>query len=385
MPPQPHDPLWKRALWATPFLPLAIWPWLEPEASAAHAIPYLLQMAQDGVWTSSNGEITLSMTEPRLHIPLLDNAMGPLLAVFTPSMTGIDPVSRLQMISFLADVGPLFAVGMLEKFRRRHHWSAILYPILFAIASQVLGIGKLAGAYFLVESFWSPTLNPATARGASMPPAAVYSLLGAMLLVFYPPLVASYFAPTVEGRVVSNAVWQLFPILVSSAQAVLFLILRGRDRESENRKTTKTQTQAAKTRPDLPAIRATITTLSALSALAFLHAHLTRPVDISMTQIFFPLDYASPVDCFETAVRRLLQWDHLCWVVPGYYWLLLSFREFVLRGVPVPWGLVVLGVLLGTVGVGAGATFGVVWLGREGLLLGCFEGEGEEEGGVKRD
>jgi hypothetical protein len=126
MPIQPHDPLWKRALWATPLVPLAIWPWLEGEASAAHVMPYLLQMAKDGFWTSSNEEITLSMTKPRLHIPVLDNAMGPLLAVFTPSMTGIDPVSRLQMLSFLADCGVLFVVGMLDKFRRAHHWSALL-------------------------------------------------------------------------------------------------------------------------------------------------------------------------------------------------------------------------------------------------------------------
>jgi hypothetical protein len=83
-------------------------------------------MAKDGVWTSTNGEVTLSMAEPRLHIPLLDNAMGPLLAVFNPSMTGIDPVSRLQMLSFLSDCGVLFVVAMLGKFRRAHHWSALL-------------------------------------------------------------------------------------------------------------------------------------------------------------------------------------------------------------------------------------------------------------------
>ncbi|KAL2787013.1 hypothetical protein BJX66DRAFT_311801 [Aspergillus keveii] len=383
---QTSDPLWKRALWAAPFLPLAIWPWLENEASAAHVIPYLLQMAKDGVWTSSNGEIALSMTEPHLHIPVLDNAMGPLLAVFTPSMTGIDPVSRLQMISFLIDVGPLFVVGMLEKFRRRHHWSAVLYPFLFAIACQFVGIGKVAGVYYLVEYFWSPTVTLPNAHSASMPRSTVNSLLGATLLVYYPLVAGSYFAPTTQGRVVFNAVWQFFPILVLLGQGVLFSVFQSRGKTADEAggltkstsKSTKTAKAQAGTRPEMSSIRLTMATLSSISTLAFLYVRVTRPSDMSMTEIFFPVDSGTPVDSFETAVRRMLQWDQVCWVVPGYYWLLLLFRDLSLKGVDVPWGRVVLGLILGTVSLGAGATFGLVWLWRESLLTQCFEG------GVKR-
>ncbi|KAL3487310.1 hypothetical protein BJX62DRAFT_213763 [Aspergillus germanicus] len=384
---QISDPLWKRALWAAPFLPLAIWPWLEDEASAAHVIPYLLQMAKDGVWTSTNGEITMSMSEPHLHIPVLDNAMGPLLAVFTPSMTGVDPVSRLQMISFLTDVGPLFVVGMLEKFRRRHHWSAILYPLLFAIACQFVGIGKVAGVYYLVEYFWSPTVTLPTVHSASMPRAAVNSLLGATLLVYYPLVAGSYFAPTTQGRVVFNAVWQFFPILVLLGQGVIFLALQAKGKSNEETsgfksastsKSHKTVKPQAGTRPEMPSIRLTMATLSIISTLAFLYVRVTRPSDMSMAEIFFPVDSGTPVDSFDTAVRRMLQWDQVCWVVPGYYWLLLSFRDLSLLGVDVPWGRLVLGLILGTVSLGAGATFGLVWLWREILLTQCFEG------GVKR-
>ncbi|KAL3450066.1 hypothetical protein BJX65DRAFT_305528 [Aspergillus insuetus] len=376
---QPHDPLWKRALWAAPFLPLAVWPWLGDEASAAHVVPYLLQMAKDGVWTSSDGEITLSMTEAHLHIPFLDNAMGPLLAVFTPSMTGIDPVSRLQMVSFLTDVGPLFVVGMLEKFRRRHHWSAILYPFLFAIACQFVGIGKVAGFYYLIEYFWSPTVNLPTAHSASMPTAAVKSLLGAALLVYYPLVAGSYFAPTTQGRVVFNAVWQFFPILVLLGQGVIFLVFQAKGKSNDETSGFKSastfKSRKAATRPEMPSIRLIIATLSTISSIAFLYVRITRPSGMSMTEIFFPVDSGTPVDSFETAVRRMLQWDQVCWVVPGYYWLLLSFRDLSLRGrVDVPWGSVVLGLILGTVSLGAGATFGLIWLWREIVLTQCFEG-----------
>jgi hypothetical protein len=233
-----------------------------------------------------------------------------------------------------------------------------------------------------------------------MPSAAVVnSLLAAMLFVFYPLLVASYFAPTVEGRVASNAIWQLFPVLVVLVQRILFVAFHGWKKEGEpNNETTskpttssssKTaakppRTQAATcTRPDKSSIRLLIATISTISALAFLYARFTRPDGITMIDIFFPVDYRAPVDSFETAVRRMLQWDHICWVVPGYYWLLLSFRDLSLRGVDVPWSRVGLGLVLGTVSLGAGATFGLVWLWRESLLTQCFEGGGER--GVKKE
>jgi hypothetical protein len=243
----------------------------------------------------------------------------------------------------------------------------------------VLGIGKLAGSYFLVEYFCSsPALNLPTAESAAMPKAAVNSLLGAMLLVFYPLLAASYLAPTVEGRVQSNAIWQLFPVLVVLVQGVLLVTFQGWKEGNSNKAAKVSRAQAAAatctTRPDMPSIRLLIATLSTISALAFLYARFTRPDGVTMVEIFFPVDYGAPIDSFETAVRRLLQWDHICWVVPGYYWLLLSIRDLSLRGVDVSWVRVLLGLVLGTVNLGAGATFGLVWLWRESLLSRCFEG-----------
>jgi hypothetical protein len=261
-------------------------------------------------------------------------------------------------------------------------------PFLFAIACQFFGIGKLAGVYYLIEYIWSPAVTLPTAESAAIPKAAVDSLLGAILLVYYPLVAGSYFAPTVEGRVTSNALWQFFPILVVLAQGVLFAFLRGREKSNDETggasakstsKSGKAATGPAATRPDMPSIHRTIATLSIISTLAFLYTRVTRPADMSMTEIFFPVDSGTPIDSFETAVRRMLQWDQVCWVLPGYYWLLLSFRDLSLKGVDVPWGQVVLGLVLGTVGLGAGATFGLVWLWRESLLSRCLEGGGKRD------
>ncbi|KAL2829901.1 hypothetical protein BJY01DRAFT_254808 [Aspergillus pseudoustus] len=373
MPSRVHDAFWKRALLSLPFVPLFIWPSVDEEASAALMVPYLLKMVEDGFWSSSNGEITLSMDERHLHMPWLDKAMNPLIAVFSPSMTGIDPVGRLQMISFLADMAPLFVVGVLEKSRRHHHWSALIYPILFAVASQILGIGKLAGAHFLVEYFWSPSTKLATAESALIPRRAVNSLFAAMLLVYYPLLAACYFAPAVEARIQANAVWQLFPILVPLVQAVFFRL--GGDTNGKSASPAADTTRVE----DIRSVRLAIGTLCTLSTLTFLYVRFSRPQDTSMLEIFLPFDYGTPMDSLETAARRFLQWDHIGWIAPAYYWLLLSFRDLALRGgVEIPWVQVLLALGLGTVSFGAGATFGLVWLWRESMLSRSF-------GGVKRD
>ncbi|KAL3456148.1 hypothetical protein BJX64DRAFT_294337, partial [Aspergillus heterothallicus] len=363
MPSQVHDPLWKRCLLASPLVPLFVWPWIDSEASAALVVPYLLKMVEDGGWTSTNSQATISMSDRHLHVPALDQAMNPLLAVFTPSLTGIDPVGRLQMISFLADVSPLFVIGMLEKFRRHHHPSAVIYPVLFAIASQILGIGKLAGGHFLLEYFWAPTTKLRTAESALIPARAALSLLAAMLLVYYPLLLASYTAPTTEARITFNAAWQLFPILVVVVQAGLSRFFFTEQRSAASPPTEKQQqpskapTTTTTRSADPPttststwsSIRLTIITLCTLSALTFVFVRFTRPPGVSMAQIFLPLDTGTPIDSFETAVRRLLQWDHIGWVIPGYYWLLLSFRDLGLRGgVNVSWGWVLVVLVLGT-------------------------------------
>jgi hypothetical protein len=75
----------------------------------------------------------------------------------------------------------------------------------------------------------------------------------------------------------------------------------------------------------------------------------------------------------------MLQYDEIFWVLAGYYWLLLGFRDMNRglerdgKGKVALWKVVVL-LGLGTVGVGPGATFGLAWVWREGGLVGALRG-----------
>ncbi|KAL2827237.1 hypothetical protein BDW59DRAFT_160525 [Aspergillus cavernicola] len=322
-------------------------------------------MLETGFWSSPDREVVMDLNAPHLHVAFLDKIISPVLAVFAPSMSGSDMVSRLQMISFLLDVGPFFLIGLLEKCRQRYHYTAILYPFLFAVLAQATGIGKLAGVYFFIDLFWSPVTKFPTVESSRVPKSTVSAVFAAMLVVYYPATLGSYFAPTLERRVQFNALWQLFPILVVLVQVLLMAF--------PSNESTKTNP-----RPEIKSIRFAVVLLSGVAAIAFQYVRASTPNGVSMIDIFFPTDLDVPALSFETAVRRMLQYDQIFWVLTAYYWLLLSFRDLQLRGVQVSW-MRVLGLLtVGTVGVGPGATFAVGWLFREDMIVECLEG-------VKRD
>lgn len=57
-------------------------------------------------------------------IESIDNFIAVYVAVFTPSIGGQDPASRMQMITFLADLIPIQAIWMIEGVRRGNFLTA---------------------------------------------------------------------------------------------------------------------------------------------------------------------------------------------------------------------------------------------------------------------
>ncbi|KAL4869485.1 hypothetical protein BDV12DRAFT_196325 [Aspergillus spectabilis] len=370
-----EESLRKRALLALPLLPLFICPWLIKEASAALVHPYLYSFADAGQWTSPRGDI-LDLTESRVHIRPLDQLINPILAVFAPTISGYDELGRLQILSFLIDIGPFFVILMLEKCRQGHHWTALLYPFAFALCSQITGAGKIAGIFFFIDYLWAPISSFPTIASTAIPKSAAVSLPAAMLLVYYPLTLGSYFAPTLALRAYINAYWQLFPFLVVTAHLGLKLFTR----TSTNKPQTAKYKSKAKSslrlttkpnpypRPELHILISAITLLSILSALTFQYTRFSLPPSASLLDIFLPTTpSSSPLDEFTLLVRRMIQYDEIVWVMAGYYWLLLSFRDLN-RGLGreglALWKVVV-ALVGGTIGVGPGATFGLAWVWRE--------------------
>ena len=79
----------------------------------------LLPAFAQGFWTAGNGE-TIDLVKSFYPISFLDRTFKPLIACFLPSISGTDPVSRLQMISFMTDIGAVYGIWLLESYRNTH-------------------------------------------------------------------------------------------------------------------------------------------------------------------------------------------------------------------------------------------------------------------------
>ncbi|KAL4874482.1 hypothetical protein BJY04DRAFT_224991 [Aspergillus karnatakaensis] len=405
----------KRTLLALPLLFLFIIPWLIPEASDALLIPLIYSVVDDGKWTSPRGDI-LDLTEPRLHIKTLDDLIAPILSVFAPSMSGYDEIGRLQALTFFMDIGPFFVILMLEKMRGRFGGKAVLLyvhfclcdfwrflyhepaltnsksPFTFALLSQVTGAGKIAGLLFFIDYLWAPLHSFPSNQSMAISKSAAISLPTAMLLVYYPLTLGSYLAPTLSDRAFVNAYWQIFPFLVVMVHSGIGSLIKYSDGTTQSQpqstgpeprpitekspstppdKYKLTGSEKADARPDLPYLTATITFLSALSALSLNYVRFSVPQNSTFLEIFLPIS-TGDVDRFSFLARRMLQYDQIFWVLAGYYWLFLSTRDIRQRGVSVPWWKVVVGLSLGTATMGSGASFGLAWVLRERALGGCF-------------
>lgn len=80
-----------------------------------HLVPAFAQ----GYWTAGNGE-TLDLVKSFYPVSFLDRTFKPLIACFLPSISGTDPMSRLQMISFMTDIGTVYGIWLLESYRNAH-------------------------------------------------------------------------------------------------------------------------------------------------------------------------------------------------------------------------------------------------------------------------
>ncbi|PYI26183.1 hypothetical protein BP00DRAFT_430558 [Aspergillus indologenus CBS 114.80] len=115
----------KRALACTPLVACYAYANVSMDSVLAGLRPLMGSLLQSGSWTASNGEV-LRLAEPLYNIPLLDKTFGALVTCFLPSISGSDGLSHAQMLSFMADLGPIYGIWLLESGRRAHSWVEIL-------------------------------------------------------------------------------------------------------------------------------------------------------------------------------------------------------------------------------------------------------------------
>ena len=356
-----HEPsMLKRALIALPFLPMAylFHVLLGRIISLPGFVSQLgkaLETHQINFSGSQNWEI------PKLLAPL------PLLnAVFAPTLFGIDPGARLQSLTFLVDLSPLYLLFILESHRRANVLKLISFPALFGIAFQMRGIGSIGPLYFFLHYVQSPLADYTALDWRLVNVAAARAALISLLLVLTLPTIAMYCWPVLSLRMPFNAVFQVFPITMSIIHYIFSKILV---------KDTTLQDRLHNVTADLPSIRLAVKTLSLISALTFNYVRFISKD--SLASIFLPswspvasLLTSTPQDQDLTSgIKLFMQLDEISCFVAAFAWIALLIKDMKdVKMTDTSWAKIAGSAILGSFVAGPGAVVALAWLWREEIL-----------------
>ncbi|BCS05511.1 FAD-dependent oxidoreductase [Aspergillus luchuensis] len=355
--------LWKRALSIVPLVACYAAAQKTMGALITQTGPFMVSLFVEGIWSAENGE-ALSLARPLYNIPFLDKLFRPAITCFLPSISGSDPQSRTQMLSFMADIGPIYGIWLLESYRKAHSWYELILPIAAGIASQLKGIGKFAPIYYALEHIRSPLSSLLPGAKHQITQEASSSLLIAMLTGYYFPTFANFVTPTVESRRNYNAIWQLFPVVVPLLQAPLHRLIKrafGSKKKPQRKEERK---------ENMRYVRYAYGTFALISGLTFLRARCTAPAHTSFASAFLPglRGHLVPVTSFADGIARFLQYDEVISMASGFMWLALKFKDLKDAGASFSWLKAVGGLVGTTVTLGPGATFALGWGWREEIM-----------------
>ena len=116
----------------------------------------IISILSDGKFNSTSGPDVYLAPNYFGGVSWLESRFRPLIVVFAPSMLNFDQHHRLQMISFLTDLAPVFLIWLLESHRRANAIAFARFPLIFGIASQLYGVGSIGPLYFFLHYIQSP-------------------------------------------------------------------------------------------------------------------------------------------------------------------------------------------------------------------------------------
>ncbi|KAK3363197.1 FAD binding domain protein [Lasiosphaeria hispida] len=308
------------------------------------------------------------------HLRWLDDLLAPLVIFFSPVMYGFDSVSP-QAFLFLIDYGVVLAIWLIESVRRANKFTPAQLPLFFALIAQFVSIAAVSPLYYLLHYLLSPIEKFKATDMRLTRINYTKSVLPALMLAYYLPLYAAFFAPAFSTRLASIFAWQVFPVYLSlAASQVLsrffFADTMGHDRIYSVKR-------------DLLAIRLTIGVLAFHSAAAWAYTFLTAAAcsPTAMLALFLPPAFsgengAAVITTTTTTATNLVQFtgrflrlDCAFLFANTFLWLAYLFWDVKHAGMlRLSWAWIILLAAIATAGVGPGATVGLGWLWREELL-----------------
>jgi hypothetical protein len=226
------------------------------------------------------------------------------------------------------------------------------------LLGQLMGIGVVSPVYYFLSYVYTPIEKFSASDMRLGRRNYALTLLPTVLLLYYAPVYAMLEWPTLPGRESWLFFWQMYPVWISLATALLSMFIPDttlRDRYVPNR--------------DLPIIRYTIGVLATISSIVWIWTAMSSPNLHSFLNLFWPKNLPIHAIDFVSFTREFLKFDEISLFGNTFLWLGYFFWDMKHAGmVRTSWFTLVLYLVTSVVVIGPGATAGLGWLWRENVL-----------------
>ncbi|EMR70598.1 putative fad binding domain protein [Eutypa lata UCREL1] len=210
----------RRAAASVPFLLIAAWCFrtMDIDKLVLNQQPFV----DSGVIEWDGGKVTI--LDHFHHVDILDTIWRGTMATFSPSTFGYDSIASWQMFSFLTDLGPVYAVWILESYRPANAWTPAYFPTFFSLAGQLLGLGSVAPFFYFLCFAFGPTaseLSRSPVQNRTVRQGVSGLLLPIVFLFHTAEVFAMFLAPEYTTRHFWTWAWQLSPFWIGITHLVL--------------------------------------------------------------------------------------------------------------------------------------------------------------------
>ncbi|KAI1370788.1 hypothetical protein F4677DRAFT_437494 [Hypoxylon crocopeplum] len=339
-----------RAVAAVPFLYLTVWclRTMDIAKIVAHQQPF----AESGVIEWEGGRV--SIINHFHHVDLLDQIWRGTTATFAPSTLGFDNVASWQMFSFLTDLGPVYAVWIMESYRPANARTPAYLPTLFALTAQFSGIGIVAPFFYFLSFVFGPSgadLAHGSPKTRTAWQVGSVPLLPLVLLLNTFEVFAMFLSPEHAARHFWTWAWQLTPFWIGFGNVLLTRVVGGLSRARNSL---------------FASPKLLLAILGLASSGVWIYTILYSPYPLAT--LFIP--QAGSQSEYVLHARKALQADELSVFAASFLWLVYSLFDLHSAGIVGNEWLFYVGSLpVVTACVGPGAAFLLGWYWRETALF----------------
>ncbi|KGO63138.1 Monooxygenase, FAD-binding [Penicillium expansum] len=302
----------------------------------------------------------------------VDLILKVVVTIFMPAVSNFStPEQPLQVLYFLTSMMPIISIWTVEGFRPRNKWTLLATPSLWGVLYQLRGIGLIAPLYFISSTFVSSGIAYFSPNTRTLPESTARALLPALILGFVVPTIMLFFplADALNTRQVFIALWQPAPVYVVILTQIFSRVIKSISSST----ITNTDSATAESKPnrDIPYLQTLYAVVGGIAAcfhMALLLSWAALGTNF-ITKTFIPSEAFAQVTTIADGVFIFFQNDFLLITAATLLWCLASVWDLYRIGVSnFSWQVALVGLILGSLAIGPGATVAAVWYWREEVM-----------------